>query len=55
MFTAYESVDGTTWSEIGSDTIPMDQSIYIGLAVTSHTTSASATCTFDNVTVTSGS
>jgi regulation of enolase protein 1 (concanavalin A-like superfamily) len=54
-FTAYESSDGTTWTEIGSDTIPMQQSIYIGLAVTSHSTSSSATCTFDNVTITSGS
>jgi regulation of enolase protein 1 (concanavalin A-like superfamily) len=48
-FTAYESSDGTTWTEIGSDTIPMAQTIYVGLAVTSHSTSASATCTFDGV------
>jgi regulation of enolase protein 1 (concanavalin A-like superfamily) len=54
-FTAYESSDGTTWTEIGSDTIPMQQSIYIGLAVTSHSMASSATCTFDNVTITSGS
>lgn len=48
-FTAYESTDGTNWTEIEADTIPMAQTIYVGLAVTSHNTSASATCTFDNV------
>ena len=51
VFTASESADGTTWTQIGSDTIPMATSIYIGLAVTSHSTSASATCTFDHVSV----
>jgi regulation of enolase protein 1 (concanavalin A-like superfamily) len=48
-FTAYESTDGTNWTEIEADTIPMAQTIYVGLAVTSHNSSASATCTFDNV------
>ncbi len=48
-FTAYESTDGTNWTEIEADTIPMAQTIYVGLAVTSHNISASATCTFDNV------
>jgi regulation of enolase protein 1 (concanavalin A-like superfamily) len=50
-FTAYESADGTTWTLVGSDTIPMAQTVFVGLAVTSHTTSASATCTLDNVTI----
>jgi len=48
-FTAYESTDGTNWTEIGADTIPMAQTIYVGLAVTSHSTSASATGTFESV------
>ena len=48
-FTAYESSDGTSWTQVGTDTIPMAQMVYVGLAVTSHTTSASATCTFDHV------
>jgi regulation of enolase protein 1 (concanavalin A-like superfamily) len=47
--TAYESADGTTWSLVGSDTFAMAQTVYVGLAVTSHTTSSNATCTFDNV------
>ena len=50
-FTAYESDDGTNWTIIGHDTFPMFPMVYVGLAVTSHTTSASATCTFDNVIV----
>jgi hypothetical protein len=48
-FTAYESPDGATWTLVGTDTIAMGSTVYVGLAVTSHTTGASATCTFDNV------
>ena len=48
-FTAYESSDGTSWTQVGTDTIAMAKMVYVGLAVTSHNTSASATCTFDNV------
>jgi regulation of enolase protein 1 (concanavalin A-like superfamily) len=50
-FTAYESSDGTNWTWVGTDTIPMAQMVYVGLAVTSHNTLASATCTFDHVSV----
>jgi hypothetical protein len=32
----------------------MASNVYVGLAVTSHTMSASATCTFDDVTVSGG-
>ena len=48
---AYESPDGVTWTLVGSDTIAMGPTVYVGLAVTSHTGGAAATCTFDNVTV----
>ena len=48
-FIAYESADGTNWTLVGSDTIPMGTNVLVGLGVTSHTTSSSATCTFDNV------
>jgi regulation of enolase protein 1 (concanavalin A-like superfamily) len=47
---AYASADGTTWTLVGSDTIPMTNTVYVGLAVSSHTTAA-ATATFDNVVV----
>jgi YVTN family beta-propeller protein len=49
--TAYQSVDGTTWSVVGSDTIPMPARVLAGLAVSSHVTTALATATFDHVTV----
>ena len=48
-FNAYSSPDGSTWTLVGSDTIPMAATVYVGLAVTSHTTTALATATFDNV------
>ena len=48
-FTAYESSDGTNWTQVGTDTIAMAPMVYVGLAFTSHNTSANATCTFDNV------
>jgi regulation of enolase protein 1 (concanavalin A-like superfamily) len=50
-FTAYESADGLSWTLVGTDTIPMASSVYIGLAVTSHNTSASTTSEIDSVTV----
>ena len=48
-FNAYSSPDGATWTLVGSDTIAMGANVYVGLAVTSHTTAASATATFDGV------
>ena len=50
-FSAYESADGVNWTLVGSDTFAMQTNVLIGLAVTSHNTSASATCTFDSVTI----
>jgi phosphatidylserine/phosphatidylglycerophosphate/cardiolipin synthase-like enzyme/regulation of enolase protein 1 (concanavalin A-like superfamily) len=52
LFSAYQSTDGTTWTLVGTETIPMAADVFIGLAVSSHTTGAAATATFDNVTVT---
>jgi hypothetical protein len=55
VFTAYQSPDGVNWTRVGSDTIPMGSSatpVYIGLGVSSHTTSATATGVFDNVGIT---
>lgn len=49
---AYQSPDGVTWTLVGTDTIPMGASVYVGLGVSSHSTSMTATGTFDNVTVT---
>jgi hypothetical protein len=51
LFTAYESADGVNWTVVGTESITMGASVFVGLAVTSHTTTASATCAFDSVTV----
>ena len=51
LFTASESADGVIWTVVSTQTIPMGPTVFLGLAVTSHTTAASATCTFDNVTI----
>jgi hypothetical protein len=50
--TAYQSVDGSAWTLVGTDTIPMAATVYIGIAVSSHTAAAAATATFDHVSVT---
>ena len=50
-FTAYVSPDGSTWTQVGSDTISMGSTIDVGLAVTSHLDGTLATATFDHVTV----
>jgi IPT/TIG domain len=50
---SYVSPDGVNWTQVGaSQTIPMNQSVYAGLAVTSGSTTALATATFDNVSIT---
>jgi regulation of enolase protein 1 (concanavalin A-like superfamily) len=51
LFTAYHSTDGRTWSLVGSDTIAMSSTVYVGFAVSSHVTTATAAATFTNVTV----
>jgi regulation of enolase protein 1 (concanavalin A-like superfamily) len=51
VITASVSVDGTTWTTVGSDTITLPSSILVGLAAHSHTVTGLATATFTNVTV----
>jgi regulation of enolase protein 1 (concanavalin A-like superfamily) len=47
------SPDGKTWKALGNDqTIQMVANVYIGLAVTSHSTGAYSTAEFSNVTTT---
>ena len=48
---AYESSDGSAWNLVGSDTIVMASSVYVGLAATSHNDGAINTSTYDNVVV----
>jgi endonuclease/exonuclease/phosphatase family metal-dependent hydrolase len=50
-FTAYRSTDGVSWTTVGSETMNMTDTIYVGLAVGSHVDGDRATATFDGVTV----
>lgn len=52
VFLSYRSANGTSWTLVGSQTITMGTSVYIGLAVTSHNDGILCTATFDNVTAT---
>ncbi|MBV9767805.1 MAG: hypothetical protein JOZ48_23395, partial [Acidobacteriaceae bacterium] len=49
QFSGYVSSDGATWVQVGSDTVAMASSVYIGLAVASHDNTKLCTATFDNV------
>jgi fibronectin type 3 domain-containing protein len=50
--TASKSTNGTTWTTIGSATVTMASSCYVGLAVSSGSTTTLNTSIFDNVTAT---
>ena len=51
-FSSYKSANGTTWTLIGTASIPaMPQNALIGLVVTSNNNAALSTALFDNVTV----
>ena len=49
--TALVSTNGTTWTQVGSDTIALPSTALAGLAVSSHTSGALATGVFDSVTI----
>jgi regulation of enolase protein 1 (concanavalin A-like superfamily) len=51
-FDAYRSADGVSWTAVGSDTIPMADTVYVGLAVTSHNTSTATTSVMSSVKIT---
>jgi parallel beta-helix repeat protein len=53
QITAYKSMDGVNWENIGTVTINLPASVYVGLAVTSHTNAALCAATFDNVSISS--
>ena len=52
-FSSYMSPDGINWTQIGSATISMGSSMYVGLGVSSDSTTELATATFDNVSINS--
>ena len=49
---SFYSANGTSWTSMGVDAIPMADTVYVGLAVTSHRTTRSTTAVFDNLKVT---
>jgi regulation of enolase protein 1 (concanavalin A-like superfamily) len=52
QFTAEMSVDGVTFSTVGSVTVPMSQTLYVGIAHTSHNPSEPGDAIFDDLRVT---
>lgn len=51
LFTSYYSVDGATWQLIGSDSITMGDSFYVGLGGTTVETSETTTFVFDSLSI----
>jgi RHS repeat-associated protein len=49
--TAHKSADGATWTQIGTATITLPQTIMLGLFALSGNTSATSTATFTNVSI----
>lgn len=49
--TAFESVDGWSWTPVGSDTLSTGSALYVGIAVTSHNAGALTLATVTDVTV----
>jgi hypothetical protein len=49
VFTSYRSTNGTAWTLIGSQTITMGASVFVGMAVTSHANTVLCSAVFDNV------
>jgi len=52
VFTGYFSTDGVTWTTVGSQTITMPSTIYMGLPVTSRVNTTLTTAVITNVTTT---
>ncbi|QHW33743.1 hypothetical protein GZH47_25045 [Paenibacillus rhizovicinus] len=51
VFTSSISSNGTTWTQVGTVTVSMSSSAYVGLAVTAQNNTTLNTTTIDNVTV----
>jgi len=54
-FTGYSSPNGTTWTQLGTATLTMSGTVYVGLEVTSHNSSSVCAATFDNLPAPGGS
>ena len=50
-FASYTSVDGSVWTHLGSVTVQMTETAYVGLPVLSHNVSVLTSATFDSLAV----
>ncbi len=50
-FTGYVSADGHDWKRVDSIAVPMNQTVYVGLALSGHNNTELNSTLFDNVTV----
>ncbi len=53
-FEAFRSANGSTWTSMGADTVPMGEAVFVGIAVTSRTTWAATTAVLDTFSLTAG-
>ena len=51
IISGYSSADGVEWKPVGQQELPMNGTVYVGLAVSSRNNSQLATATFDQVNV----
>jgi chitinase len=51
LFEAFQSVDGSTWLPMGSDAIPMGNTVYVGMATTSRDATARTEAVLENFSV----
>jgi len=51
LFSGYTSTDGSSWALVGSETLPMPTTVYVGLAHTSHRAGVLGQATFAGVAV----
>ena len=49
---AFLSADGSSWTSMGAETVPMADALYVGLAVTSRSTTQTTTAVIDQLTIT---
>jgi len=52
LIEGFWSTDGANWTRVGSETIAMASTVYVGLAATSHNPGTATTVTIDNLAVT---
>lgn len=51
VYTGYKSGNGSSWSEVGSVTISLEDSLQVGLALSSHNNGVYCTAEFDNINI----